>query len=110
MAGGLRMDSLSPMVVSFLSALHYSHSTSKSSKVYSTVPISELAKQGLTTDVHVAFDHTYHNPIIKMVKYRDINIKGTLCPVIVEGDPRAVQFAWEVGVGNSTGIGFGAII
>jgi CRISPR-associated endoribonuclease Cas6 len=45
-----------------------------------------------------------------MVKYRDINIKGTLCPVIVEGDPRAVQFAWEVGVGNSTGIGFGAII
>jgi len=30
--------------------------------------------------------------------------------VIVEGDPRAVQFAWEVGVGNSTGIGFGALV
>ena len=89
----------------------YYYPKDKISDTYLTETLQyKLAKQGLTTDVHVAFDHTYHNPIIKMVKYRDINIKGTLCPVIVEGDPRAVQFAWEVGVGNSTGIGFGAII
>ncbi len=69
----------------------------------------KLEKAGLPTDVSVAFDSTYPNPKIKMITYRNLDIKGTFCPVIVEGDPRAVQFAWEVGVGNSTGIGFGAL-
>ncbi len=69
----------------------------------------KLERFGLATDVTVAFDPEYRNPRIKKVRYRDIDIKATLCPVIVQGDPRAVQFAWEVGVGNSTGIGFGAL-
>ena len=69
----------------------------------------KLVKAGIADDVSVSFDRTYPKPKIKMVHYKDLNIKGTLCPVIVEGDPRAVQFAWEVGVGNSTGIGFGAL-
>lgn len=69
----------------------------------------KLEKAGLSTDVCVRFDETYSKPIIKMIKYRDIDIKATICPVIVEGNPRAVQFAWEVGIGNSTGIGFGAL-
>ncbi len=32
-------------------------------------------------------------------------------PVVgfVSGDPELVRFAWDVGVGNSTGIGFGAL-
>ncbi|MCR9288932.1 MAG: CRISPR-associated endoribonuclease Cas6 [Bacteroidetes bacterium] len=69
----------------------------------------KLEKAGLSTDVSVAFDATYPKPIIKKIAYRGLDIKGTICPVIVEGDSRAVQFAWEVGVGNSTGIGFGAL-
>ena len=69
----------------------------------------KLDKFNLTTDVSVAFDPHYPNPRIKKIRYRDIDIKATLCPVIVTGEPRAVQFAWEVGVGNSTGIGFGAL-
>jgi len=89
----------------------YYYPKDKVSDTYLTETLQyKLAKQGLTTDVKVSFDHTYPNPKIKLVKYRDINIKGTMCPVIVEGDPRAVQFAWEVGVGNSTGIGFGALV
>ena len=71
---------------------------------------SKLARAGLSTDVNVMFDRSYEKPRIKMVRYRDINIKATLCPVIVSGDPRAVSFAWEVGVGNRTGIGFGALV
>lgn len=69
----------------------------------------KLAHVNLPTDVSVAFDPNYKNPTPKMVKYRNLNIKATKCPVIVQGHPRAVQFAWEVGVGNSTGIGFGAL-
>jgi CRISPR/Cas system endoribonuclease Cas6 (RAMP superfamily) len=29
--------------------------------------------------------------------------------VIVEGSAEAVGFAWNVGIGNGTGIGFGAL-
>ncbi len=71
---------------------------------------TKLKRMNLTTDVSVAFDRSYARPHIKKINYRNIDIKATLCPVIVEGHPRAVQFAWEVGVGNSTGIGFGALV
>lgn len=69
----------------------------------------KLERFGLPANVSVTFDPDYQNPRIKKITYKNIEIKGTLCPVIVEGDPRAVAFAWEVGVGNSTGIGFGAL-
>lgn len=39
----------------------------------------------------------------------EIHHKGSRCPVIVEGPPEAVQFAWNVGVGELTGSGFGAV-
>lgn len=70
----------------------------------------KLEKARINTDVNVMFDPNYRNPKIKMINYNGIDIKATFCPVIVEGDPRAVQFAWEVGVGNSTGIGFGCLM
>lgn len=69
----------------------------------------KLAKAGLPTTAEIRFDPDYQNPKIKKITYRNLDIKAAFCPVIVEGDPRAVQFAWEVGVGNSTGIGFGAL-
>ncbi|MEM1325291.1 MAG: CRISPR-associated endoribonuclease Cas6 [Bacteroidota bacterium] len=70
---------------------------------------SKLAHLSLPTDVRVAFDSTYKKPRIKKTTYRGIDIKGTLCPVIVEGDAQSVAAAWDCGVGNSTGIGFGAL-
>ena len=70
---------------------------------------NKLRRAGLADEVDVAFDREFPNPKTKMVDYKGIKIRATACPVIVEGDPRAVQFAWEVGVGNSTGIGFGAL-
>ncbi len=59
--------------------------------------------------VEISFDRSYHSIKKKLATYKGIDNKGTLCPVIVKGDPEAVAFAWEVGVGNSTGIGFGAL-
>ncbi|MCB9081598.1 MAG: CRISPR-associated endoribonuclease Cas6 [Lewinellaceae bacterium] len=69
----------------------------------------KLSRSHLPTDVSVRFDPDYPTPRIKKTRYKNIDIKGTLCPVIVEGAPEVVAFAWEVGVGNSTGIGFGAL-
>lgn len=63
----------------------------------------------LNKTVQVAFDRSYPNPKTKVATYKGVHNKGTLCPMVVEGDAEAVAFAWEVGLGNSTGIGFGAL-
>ena len=70
----------------------------------------KLRRANLSTDVSVRFDPKYQHYRIKMTRYKGIKIKGTYCPVIVEGAPEAVAFAWDVGIGNSTGIGFGAVV
>ena len=70
----------------------------------------KLRRLHLSEDVRVDFDATYANPKIDMITYNGIKIKATKCPVIVQGHPQAVAAAWDVGVGNSTGIGFGALV
>ncbi len=59
--------------------------------------------------VHVRFDRQYPHPKTRLVQYKGTDIKATYCPVVIEGDPAALAFAWDVGVGNSTGMGFGAL-
>ncbi|MGD8781956.1 MAG: CRISPR-associated endoribonuclease Cas6 [Ignavibacteria bacterium] len=69
----------------------------------------KLKTANIEAEVKVGFDKTYHNPKTKLVKINSINNRANLCPVIIEGDPEAVKFAWNVGVGHSTGCGFGAL-
>lgn len=58
----------------------------------------------------VSFDNSYLNPKTKLVTIKDnIANRASICPVIVEGTPEAVAFAWNVGVGHGTGSGFGAL-
>lgn len=64
-------------------------------------------------DVQVRFDrgcddaHTKLSTIEK--DGHEIHHRGSVCPVIVEGPPEAARFAWNVGVGELTGSGFGAL-
>lgn len=69
----------------------------------------KLQRFGLPSDVSVAFDPNYKKVGFKKIRFHGLDLRAAFCPVIVEGNERAVQFAWEVGVGNSTGIGFGAL-
>jgi CRISPR-associated endoribonuclease Cas6 len=69
----------------------------------------KLDRAGMGYEASVAFDPEYQNPKTKKITFNKIDLIGTFCPVIVEGDPEAVRFAWVVGVGHSTGIGFGAL-
>ncbi|MDJ1496936.1 CRISPR-associated endoribonuclease Cas6 [Cytophagaceae bacterium DM2B3-1] len=72
---------------------------------------TKLKKANLPTEgIKVSFDKNYANPAIKAITYNGILNKASLCPIIVEGTPEQVAFAWNVGIGNSTGIGFGALI
>ena len=58
----------------------------------------------------IHFDTSYEKKKLEaLIHYHDIGNKASLCPVIIHGKPETKHFAWEVGIGNSTGIGFGAI-
>lgn len=71
---------------------------------------AKLKKAGLNSEgVQVSFDKTYRNPKTKIITYNGVDCKASMCPIIIEGSQEQVTFAWNVGVGNSTGIGFGAL-
>ena len=59
--------------------------------------------------VSVQLDRSYAFPQTKLVDYKGIKNRTTLAPVIIKGTPEQIRFAWHVGLGNSTGIGFGAL-
>lgn len=72
--------------------------------------ITKLKKAGIDHEgIKISFDKTYHNPKTKKISYAGIDCRASFCPVIIEGSPEQLAFAWTVGVGNSTGIGFGAL-
>ena len=79
----------------------------------------QLLKETLQTKMKIAgiwdddfelyFDTTHAKASTKVVNYKGIGNKASWCSVIIKGKPETKLFAWNVGLGNSTGIGFGAI-
>ena len=57
----------------------------------------------------VYFDTAYPHAKTKVVYYKGVPNKASVCPVVVEGTPEQIAFAWSVGVGQSSGVGFGAL-
>lgn len=60
-------------------------------------------------DVSVELDKSYAFPETKLVDYKGVKNKTSLAPVIIKGTTEQIAFAWQVGLGQSTGIGFGAL-
>ena len=87
----------------------YYYPDEKSDDLITETLHAKMAHAGVEGDIRLRFDRDYPKAKIKMATYRGIRNKASLCPVIAEGDPHCIQFAWNVGIGNSTGIGFGAI-
>lgn len=72
--------------------------------------LSKMREAGLEDDtLDIRFDTSYNKKKLKLVRYHGIGNKGSICPVIIKAKPETKLFAWNVGLGNSTGIGFGAI-
>ncbi len=72
---------------------------------------TKLEAAGLPTEgASVRFDRDYLRPRVKLVDYDGVKSKASLCPVIVKGSPEQIAFCWKVGVGQSTGIGFGSLM
>lgn len=72
--------------------------------------VTKLKEAGLSDDsFDIWFDNNYPKAGTKMITYKGIGNKANWCPVIIKGKLETKLFAWNVGLGNSTGIGFGAI-
>lgn len=70
----------------------------------------KLQMVGLNSnDISIELDKSYAFPQTKLVDYKGIQNKTSLAPVIIKGTPEQIAFAWTVGLGNSTGIGFGSL-
>lgn len=71
---------------------------------------TKMAEIGLEDEsLEISFERNYSKAKTKKITYNGISNRANWCPVIIEGKPETKLFAWNVGLGNSTGIGFGAI-
>lgn len=71
---------------------------------------TKMNEAGITDEsFDIRFEKTSPKAGTKMITYNGVQNRANWCPVIIEGNPETKLFAWNVGLGNSTGIGFGAI-
>jgi len=71
--------------------------------------LSEAGLENSFEPLKVTFDKTYPSPKTKLVNLKGTQLRANFCPVIIKGNPKAIEFAWNVGVGELTGSGFGAL-
>lgn len=71
---------------------------------------NKLQKAGISDhDLKISLDPNSSYRKTRLITYKGINNKTSLAPIIIEGNPEQIAYAWCVGLGNSTGIGFGAL-
>lgn len=90
--------------------IHFTYDQLESDSWLTETLKRKLQRAGLDDgNVQVSFDRTYSGAKTKLIYYKSIGNKVNVCPVIIDGTPEQIAFAWNVGVGNSTGIGFGSL-
>lgn len=90
--------------------IHFSFNDPQSDAYLTETLQYKLRFAGLQVEgVSVKFDRGFQAAKTKVVYYKNIGNKTNLCPVIIKGTSEQIAFAWNVGIGNSTGIGFGAL-
>ncbi len=89
---------------------HYIYNEPETSDLMKETLLHKMKKVGLEDNsLEIKFDARFENPKTQKITYRGIENRASVCPVIIKAKPETKAFAWNVGVGNSTGIGFGAI-
>ena len=89
---------------------HITYDEKESAKYLTEIMQKKLSIAGLSDEgVEIRFDDSYTLAKTKVIKYKNIGNKVNVCPIIAKGTPEQLAFIWNVGVGNSTGIGFGAV-
>ncbi len=90
--------------------VHYTFNDEKCNLLMTETLKNKMKKAGLSPNAfNVEFDKNYQNAKTKLIYYNNIGNKVNICPIRITGSLEQLTFAWNVGVGNSTGIGFGAL-
>ncbi len=89
---------------------HLTYTNLKSDELMTKTMRRKIAEVGLKDDINIKFDRDFHKSKTKLITINGIKNRANFCPIIIEGNPESIQFAWNVGIGHSTGSGFGALI
>lgn len=91
-------------------AIHYTFDQPECDRLLTETLRNKLKRVGLPDDgISVVFNRDFPAAKTKVIYYNQVGNRVNLCPVKITGTPEQLAFAWDVGVGNSTGIGFGAL-
>lgn len=88
------------------------HLTTKDKEINQLLTLrmqSKMKQANVSSNIDIRFDENYRNPKTKLVHIKGTKLKTNVCPVIIEGDSEALKFAWNVGIGELTGSGMGAL-
>ncbi|MDR1003551.1 MAG: CRISPR-associated endoribonuclease Cas6 [Prevotellaceae bacterium] len=90
---------------------HYTYLDPEADRLLTETIQHKMQAAGLPADpsLRIRFDTADPRAKIKVIEYRGIRSKASQCPVIIEGRPDSKLFVRNVGLGSSTGIGFGAV-
>ena len=89
---------------------HITYEDPASSQYLTETIQKKLQSVGLPSEgIRIAFDTSSYSPRLKIVRYKEIENRVNVCPVTIEGTSEQIAFAWKTGIGNCTGIGFGAL-
>jgi CRISPR-associated endoribonuclease Cas6 len=89
---------------------HLTYSDEEVDQYLSRTVNRKMKEAGFDNDqLEIAFDRTYQNPKTKLVNLKGTELRANFCPVIIKADPKSIEFAWTVGVGELTGSGFGSL-
>jgi CRISPR-associated endoribonuclease Cas6 len=112
--GVVRFIPASPIFVRYYQGddnKHYTFSDSGCSGIMEETLRHKMQIAGLREDasLKITFNTESSSARTKLITYRGISNRVNLCPVLIEANPETLVFAWNVGIGASTGIGFGAV-
>lgn len=103
----------SPALIKYFDGSTIKHLTfedERADEVMTATMRTKLHTAVLSDDISIRFDRSYSGAKTKVVNIKGVGNRANVCPVIIQGAPESVGFAWTVGVGHCTGAGFGAIM
>ncbi|MHA4812069.1 CRISPR-associated endoribonuclease Cas6 [Flavitalea flava] len=90
--------------------IHYTYENPQSDNLLTETLKTKLRIAGIAdNNVSVNFLRDFPEARTKIIYYHKVGNKVNICPVEIAGTPEQIAFAWNVGIGSCTGIGFGAL-
>lgn len=90
---------------------HYTYENPEAGKLLEETLRHKMEVAGLPPDdsLEISFAVEYPERKVKTIYYNGIGNRTSWCPVRIKGKPETKVFARNVGIGSSTGVGFGSL-